>query len=229
MSPPLASHVYVTDGGRWRLLRVVSWDGDDVYLTDPMTANAGRVSYHESGLTLLGQPGHDPARLEGRLTPMSEIHGYLQIHHERINTRTLPALLGEPSRFPINGRRRVGSVVMDTRTLPEDLRFLQIDVAARCVEPCHPGTEVPHDRPGLQQAILTNGSHDLVISAWWAPFGSITLVLPGGRRVTVPVAGDLWPLDRSGTAPNQPPTRTGSPSSGRDSSSGTGASAERRT
>jgi hypothetical protein len=191
--PSMNRYVYLTDGSRSVLLRVVTWSGDDIYLTDPENPGSGKLSYHASGTTLLGQPGYSPDRLERELLPPTQVHRYQSILHSRLTLTGTESTLDRVTSYPQTARRK--GPVIDLRSRPEGCRVLQIEIGLRCKPSCHPDARIPSNRPGLVQEVIEGKDHDVLISAWWAEMGMVRLRLPSGEVREIPVLGDMWPLD----------------------------------
>ena len=157
--------MYLTDGTRVALLRVVVWDDDDIYLMQPDDHGSGRTSVHGSGQVRLRQPGHDPPVVLAQTVPPRQVHGYRTYVHQGFNSHGFDDLLSRGTDHPPIERRH--GLVIDIRTQPANTRFLMVEVGVRCLPECHPDTVLPFGHRGLVSESETIGDRALVTSAWW--------------------------------------------------------------
>jgi hypothetical protein len=165
MTPELKRHIYLSDGKQAALIRVVVWNGEDIYLMDPENPDSEKISYHASGALMLRQRNYEPSTLTTQLTPPSQVHRYQMVLQQGIDTHSLGTLLDRPGRFPPNERRE--GLLVDLTQQPAGTRFLMVEVGVRCPSTCHPDAAIPQGRFGMVRDERTYGDRQLLISAWW--------------------------------------------------------------
>lgn len=166
-------YVFLTDGARFYPLVKVAVSPSGIYVVDPNTPGAGKISFHESGAFNLGQPRYDPPVLYGQLDPPEGIHGYQLIARHAFGTHGLDRLVASSQSRGPSGRRP--GPVVDLSTQPSNARFLEVEVGVRCSSTCHAVPDVMFPSRRVLRDETPLGGRALVISASWLPLFGVVL------------------------------------------------------
>lgn len=160
-------YVFLTDGTRFYPAVKVLVRESGIYVIDPNAPDAGKISFHESGAFNLGQPRYDPQVIYGELSPPQGVHGYQYITRRSFNTHGLGQLVASAT-SPGPSEARPGPV-LDIRTEPPNVRFLEIEIGVRCRPGCHSAEDVMFPARRFLRDETPLGDRALIISASWLP------------------------------------------------------------